>query len=127
MNFEAYAPHLGFFRHFALVRRLYDDLQAAKDQLRAQKVDFGNRDRDKDAVIARLQDELLRKNNVRPVMETPKAVKPVPTVGEFEPQSPLDIMNQRQMDMDITASALAKLHEEAEKVRFREEAEKILA
>ena len=122
-----YAPHLGFFRHFALVRRLYDDLQAAKDQLKVQKVDFGNRDREKDAIIARLQDELLRKNNVRPVFEPPRSLK-VPS-SDTEPQrshTPLGILDERQNDLDKTAAALNRLHKAAEEAAFREEAEKIL-
>jgi hypothetical protein len=117
MNPE-YRSHLGLFRFFASVRRLYDDLRRAEDQLKVQKATAAEKERELREQNAELLNRLLQKNFIKPIEKGPITASAVaPAAKEIMPSfNPLELMNERQNDNDLTSKALAMLHAEREKI-----------
>lgn len=109
MKHSEYFPHLGFFRHFALCRSLYDRIGALEDQLRAKDASHALKVRAMQDTIDKQMDRIAVKFGSQPIHH-PSPVRteqPKPVTG-----GP-DVLAFRQQQVD-TASKIAAQQQERE-------------
>ena len=121
MKYPDYAPHLGFFRHFALVRGLYDRIKALEDQLRAKDASQALRDNQKQQIINGLMESVARKNGFAPIQPEPRKEFAPPVA----PKS-TDIMAFRQSQVDQEAHRAARETAKEKQREFADEAREII-
>ena len=122
MKYSEYSQHLGFFRHFALCRGLYDRTKALEDQLRAKDASHAVKVKSMEATIAGLMETIARKNGYTPIQPEPRK--------EFVPTKPTpkstDAMAFRQSQVDAEAQKAAREVEKERSRAFADEARGII-
>ncbi len=125
MKFPDYHPHLGFFRHFALCRGLYDRIKALEDQLRAKDASQAVKVKSMESTIAGLMETIARKNNYQPIQPD---LRPQPTQQQVKqaPRSGSEWVASRQSQDDMAAKLAAREVEAARVEEFNRETREII-
>lgn len=125
MKYSEYAPHLGWLRHFALARGLYDRAKKAEtkrdDDLRAQAAAHKVKIDGMQRTIDGLMETVARKNGYAPIQPDTRpsiTTPPRPVVT--------DVVAFRQGQVDAEAKRLSVEQEKERDRAFADEAREII-